>query len=49
MLRSIHKIKELLAYKDIPAWIDIWGYDVNHDWNWWQVQFSYFVRHILEN
>lgn len=47
MLRSIYRIKELLEYKDIPAMIDIWGYDVNHDWNWWQVQFSYFVRQIV--
>lgn len=48
MLRSIYRMKELLKYKDIPAWIDIWGYDVNHDWNWWQIQFSYFIRSILD-
>ncbi|MBC5996605.1 esterase [Romboutsia ilealis] len=47
MLRSIYRIKELLEYKDIPAMIDIWGYDVNHDWDWWKVQFSYFIRKIV--
>lgn len=47
MLRSIYKMKELFEYKDIPAWVDVWGYDVNHDWNWWQVQFPYFVEKIL--
>lgn len=48
MLRSIYRMKELLQYKNIPAWIDIWGHDVNHDWNWWQIQFSYFIRNILD-
>ncbi len=47
MLRSIYKIKELFQYKDIPAIVDVWGYDVDHDWNWWQKQFSYFVRKIV--
>ena len=37
-----------LEYKDIPAWIDFWGKDVNHDWNWWQVQLPYFLNHILK-
>jgi len=47
MLRSIYKMKELLEYKHIPAFIDVWGYDVDHDWNWWRKQFSYFVRKIV--
>ncbi|MFC2478896.1 MAG: hypothetical protein ACFNQG_07695, partial [Treponema socranskii subsp. buccale] len=21
--------------KDIHAWVDFWGYDVDHDWDWW--------------
>ncbi|SCH62228.1 esterase family protein [Romboutsia sp. 1001713B170207_170306_H8] len=47
MLRSIYKIKELFEYKDIPAIVDVWGHDVNHDWDWWRKQFSYFVRKIV--
>lgn len=47
MLRSIYKMKEILEYKHIPAIVDIWGYDVDHDWNWWKKQFSYFVRKIV--
>ncbi len=27
----------------VPAWCDFWGYDVNHDWPWWRVQFPYFL------
>ena len=32
---------------DVPAWIDLWGEDVNHDWPWWRIQFPYFIAHIL--
>ena len=32
---------------DVPAWIDLWGEDVNHDWPWWRIQFPYFMAHIL--
>lgn len=28
----------------IPAWVDMWGYDVNHDWPWWFKQMNYFLR-----
>lgn len=24
------------------------GYDVAHDWPWWQKQFPYFINHMLE-
>lgn len=47
MIYSTHRMQELLENKDIPAWIDYWGYDVNHDWDWWQIQLPYFINHIL--
>ena len=31
----------------IPAWVDRWGEDVNHDWPWWLIQFPYFIDKIL--
>ena len=31
----------------VPAWVDLWGHDVNHDWPWWLIQFPYFVDKIL--
>ena len=40
-------LKELLEYKDVPAWIDFWGHDVNHDWPWWLIQFPYFVERVV--
>ena len=33
----------------VPAWVDIWGEDVEHDWPWWLIQFPYFVDNILAN
>ncbi|MGN1344977.1 MAG: alpha/beta hydrolase-fold protein, partial [Traorella sp.] len=32
----------------VVAWVDLWGYDVNHDWPWWRIQFPYFVERLLE-
>ena len=31
----------------VPAWVDLWGEDVNHDWPWWLIQFPYFIDKIL--
>lgn len=47
MIKSTSRMQELLEYKEVGAWIDYWGYDVNHDWQWWQKQFPYFVGHLL--
>lgn len=47
MIRSTTRLKELLEYKDCNAWIDFWGYDVNHDWPWWRIQFPYFLDKVL--
>jgi len=37
------KLKEILEAKKIPALIEIWGHDVNHDWPWWHKQMPYFL------
>lgn len=47
MIKSTHLMQETFERLNVHAWIDYWGYDVNHDWNWWQIQFPYFVGHIL--
>ena len=39
-------LQHLLAQKSIPAWIDFWGSDVNHDWPWWYRQMNYFLGHL---
>jgi esterase/lipase superfamily enzyme len=44
MIADALKIKEILLNKNVAAWIDIWGEDVNHDWDWWQRQMPYFLE-----
>ncbi|MFZ7283772.1 esterase family protein [Avibacterium avium] len=37
------RLQEAFQAKDIPAWFDFWGTDVDHDWPWWRVQMPYFL------
>ncbi|MBN2175622.1 MAG: esterase family protein [Bacteroidales bacterium] len=46
MLESTLEMKSILEQKGIPAWIDIWGHDVNHDWPWWRKMLPYFLEKI---
>lgn len=47
MIADAQAMRHVLAAKSIPAWIDFWGYDVNHDWPWWRKQLPYFLGHLL--
>lgn len=47
MIYSLNKFKKILENKGISAWIDLWGKDVNHDWDWWKIQLPYFLENIL--
>jgi esterase/lipase superfamily enzyme len=46
MLDSTLELKQILEEKSIPAWIDIWGKDVNHDWPWWRKMLPYFLEKL---
>lgn len=48
-LRDTLKVREILGAKGIPAWVDIWGFDVNHDWPWWLKQMPIFLNRMLES
>ena len=48
MLESTGEMKDLLASKRIPAWVDFWGEDVAHDWYWWKKQTLYFLPFLLK-
>ena len=48
MLRSLRLLEEAMREKGISAWVDIWGTDVNHNWDWWQKQLAYFLGKVLE-
>jgi len=46
-IEDTRRLDYLFREKSIPAWIDYWGFDVNHDWPWWYRQMNYFLEHIL--
>ena len=46
MLADARTLQRILEAKSVPAWIDFWGHDVNHDWPWWRQQLPYFLGHI---
>ncbi|MBR3570465.1 MAG: esterase family protein [Oscillibacter sp.] len=47
LLYGTRELDAVLTAKGIPHWADYWGFDVCHDWNWWQKQFPYFLEHTL--
>lgn len=36
-------LEHIFQNKRIPAWVDFWGHDVDHDWPWWYQQMRYFL------
>lgn len=44
---TARQMDALLKEKNVPAWIDYWGYDSTHDWDWWRKQIVYFMDHLL--
>ena len=45
---STRWIDECFRRVGIHAWVDYWGYDVNHDWPWWYKQTNYFLPYLLD-
>ncbi len=41
-----HEMKAVLEQKSIPARIDFWGYEVDHDWIWWRKMLPYYVGEL---
>ncbi|MBX3579752.1 MAG: esterase family protein [Rhizobiaceae bacterium] len=48
MIADTRELEDVLRARGIPAWIDIWGEDVSHDWPWWHRQLPYFLKHWLD-
>ena len=42
------ELKAIFEEKGINIWVDLWGYDVAHDWDWWYKQVVYFLPYLLE-
>lgn len=47
-LASTRYFASVLDKKRIGAYVDVWGYDVKHDWDWWYVQAAYFLPKLLD-
>lgn len=45
---TTRELKYILDEKGIHLWVDFWGYDVAHDWDWWYKQTVYFLPYLLE-
>ena len=37
----------ILKSKNIHTWVDYWGFDVHHDWDWWYKEVVYFLPYLL--
>ena len=48
MQSDARELANILEAKNVPAWVDLWGHDVNHDWPWWHKQLPYFLSKLLE-
>ena len=46
-LADTRDLEHIFQTKGVPAWIDIWGHDVNHDWPWWFKQMNYFLDKLV--
>lgn len=47
-LHSTSVFASVLERKHIHAWVDFWGTDSRHDWDWWFKQVEYFLPRILQ-
>jgi esterase/lipase superfamily enzyme len=48
MLADARALQHILEEKQVPAWIDYWGHDVNHDWPWWRKMLPFFLDKYFE-
>jgi esterase/lipase superfamily enzyme len=46
MLADTRALREVLASKGIPAIVDEWGHDVNHDWPWWRRMLPHYLERL---
>ncbi|MBQ8816666.1 MAG: esterase family protein [Lachnospiraceae bacterium] len=46
---TTRQLKAIFDAKDIHTWVDFWGYDCVHDWDWWYKQVVYFLPYLLSH
>lgn len=43
------RVRDICRAKGITGvWVDLWGQDCAHDWDWWYKQVAYFAPHVLQ-
>ena len=48
-LEESKKLSTILNTIGVNYWLDLWGYDVNHDWPWWRKQLVYFLGKLKKH
>ena len=43
------QLNDICSRKGIQVWVDVWGSDSAHDWDWWYKQVRYHVPHLLDD
>ena len=46
MLADTRALDGLLRAKGIPAIVDYWGHDVDHDWPWWRKMLPHYLERL---
>ncbi len=44
---TTHRMGDIFREKGIDVWVEYWGDDVAHDWNWWFKQVEYLLPRLL--
>jgi esterase/lipase superfamily enzyme len=44
MVVDTHALEAVLRAKSIPAIVDYWGHDVDHDWPWWRKMLPHYLQ-----
>lgn len=44
---TTRRLQQIFQEKDIHLWVDFWGHDCFHDWDWWYKQTTYFIPYLL--
>ena len=49
MPETTRQVANICRDKGIQVWVDFWGYDCAHDWDWWYKQVRYFMPILLQD
>lgn len=44
---TTRQLDGIFRSKGINVWVDFWGYDCAHDWDWWYKQVTHFIPWLL--